>query len=86
MSNALKNVAESTANTLSELVDEARTRIEDLPPLARGRRKRSRRHWSTALVVASLGLMMVMAARRRHHADPPQTDSTGDRRKGYAQA
>ncbi len=80
MSNALKNVAESTANTLSELVDEARTRIEDLPPLARGRRKRSRRRWSTAVVVASLALVMVMAGRHRLHSDGPKADSIGDDR------
>ena len=48
MSNTLKsvvesgrNVVESGASTLSDLVDEARSRIEDLPPIALPRRRRS---------------------------------------------
>ena len=48
MSSALKNVVEtgksaveSGASTLSDLVDEARSRIEDLPVLARPRRRKA---------------------------------------------
>ena len=51
-----RNVVESGASTLSDLVDEARSRIEDLPPLARPRKRRARRRWGSILV---LGLLAV---------------------------
>ncbi len=66
MSNALKNVVESGATTLSELVDDARSMIEDLPPLA-NRRKRSHRNWSSVVVVVLLAFVAMIAAKQLHH-------------------
>lgn len=80
MSNALKNVAESTAHVWSDivdeardLVDEARDRIEDLPSLGRARRGAKNRRWMVVTLVVALGLIMVVARRRRH---APAEDST----------
>lgn len=64
MSNALKNAVESGANTLSDLVDEARARIEDLPPLANARRKRHRKSWSSVLAVVLLALFAALVVKQ----------------------
>ena len=91
MSNALKsvknvvesgrNVVESGASTLSDLVDEARSRIEDLPPLARPRRRKARRRWGSILVFGLLAIaLMGMAQRSRQHAADP-VDQTSVRRR-----
>ena len=64
MSNALKNAVESGANTLSDLVDEARARIEDLPPLANARRKRHRKNWSSIVAVVLLALVAAFVAKQ----------------------
>jgi hypothetical protein len=65
MSNALRNVAESTAHVISDLVDEARDRIDDLPSMTLGRRKTSNRRWAIILVVAVVGVLAMVACRRR---------------------
>ncbi len=67
MSNALKNAVESSASTLSDLVDGARARIEDLPPLAHARRKRARNGWTSVigLVVLAFAAMIVAKQARR---------------------
>ncbi len=67
MSSALRNAAESTAHALADLVDGARDRIEELPPIARARRKQHRTRWS---VVGIVGLVaVVLIARRMRHVD-----------------
>jgi hypothetical protein len=66
MSNALKNVVESGATTLSELVDDARSLIEDLPPIA-NRRKRTHRNWSSVIVVVLLAFVAMIAAKQLRH-------------------
>jgi hypothetical protein len=72
MSNALKNAVESGATTLSDLVGDARSLIEDLPPLANARRKRTRRNYSYIVVVAFLALAaMVTAKQLRQRSSEP---------------
>ena len=82
MSNALKNVAESTAHVWSDivdeardLVDEARDRIDDLPSLGRARHRNNNRRWTVMTLVVALGLFVVVARRRRRE-DPTGQDST----------
>jgi hypothetical protein len=72
MSNALKNAVESGATTLSDLVGDARSLIEDLPPLANARRKRTRKSYSSIVVVAFLALAAVITAKqlRQHSSEP----------------
>ena len=68
MSNALKHAVETGTSTLSDLVDEARSKIEDLPPLANARRRQSRKNWSSVFVVVVLAFVaMVVAKQVRHH-------------------
>jgi hypothetical protein len=76
MSNALKNAVESGANTLSDLVDEARARIEDLPPLANARRKRHRKSWSSIVAVVLLALFATLVAKQMR---PKSTVQAADR-------
>ncbi len=82
MSNALRNVAETTAHAWSDLVDEARDlvdeardRMPDLPPL--GRHRKSNKRW---LVMAIVGVVVVMVAmagkRRRTQSHRPTNDSS----------
>lgn len=78
MSNALKNAVESGATTLSDLVEEARSRIEDLPPLANARRKRHRKSWSSVFGIALLAVFAIIAAKQlRHHSAEPAPERTG---------
>lgn len=65
MSNALRNAAESTAHAISDLVDEARDRIEDLPSMTLGHRKTNNRRWVVLVIAGVLGLVAVVACRRR---------------------
>ena len=65
MSNALRNVAESTAHAISDLVDEARDRIDDLPSMTLGRRKTSNRRWAVMVVAAVVGMLAIVACKRR---------------------
>ncbi len=75
MSNALKNVVESGrsvvesgTSTLSDLVDEARSMIDDLPPRANARRKQTRKNWSSLFVIVLVAFVaMVVAKQVRHH-------------------
>jgi hypothetical protein len=77
MSNALKNAVESGATTLSDLVDEARSRIEDLPPLANARRKRARKNWSSVIGAVVLAFVAMVAAKKiRHHPSTPVPEPT----------
>jgi hypothetical protein len=87
-SNALKNVVESGRNvvesgasTLSDLVDEARSRIEDLPPIAHHRRKKSRKKWSSLLALGLLVLFVSVAAKqmRNHPTDQSAEHTTTSR-------
>lgn len=81
MSNTLKSAAESTvhavSDALSELVEGARDRIEDLPPLARTRHKRRTTRWTLIAVMAALGLFLFAAKRLRHDQSSSSTDSAG---------
>lgn len=63
MQSALRNAAESTAHALSDLVEGARDRIEDLPPIGRGRRKRKDRRLLAVAIVGGLVLVMLIARR-----------------------
>lgn len=93
MSNALKSAAESTVHTLSDFVEGARDRIEDvienvidnvkdeLPPLTRTKRDRHTGRW-TLIAVAAVLLVVGMMVRRRSTNDSAKaasTDSTGAR-------
>lgn len=66
MSMSLKEAAESTVHTLSELVDEATNRLEDLPVPFPRRQQHSRRRPALIVfvVVAALGGVVWMASRR----------------------
>jgi hypothetical protein len=70
MSNALRDAVESGATTFSDLVDQARTRIEDLPPLANARRRRARKHWSPVVVVLVVIALAAVTMARRHQHQP----------------
>ena len=76
MSNALRNAAESTAHAISDLVDEARDRIEDLPSLTLGRRRTNNRRWSVLVIAGVLGLLAMVASRRHRH-ETGQTSTAG---------
>jgi hypothetical protein len=83
MSNALRNVAESTAHAWSDLVDEARElvddareRIEDLPPLSRVKRHKSNKRWTVMAIVGALVVLMFVARRRQQHDGPDDKEST----------
>ena len=76
MSNALRNVAETTAHAWSDLVDEARDlvdeareRIEDLPLLSRVRRRRSNKRWIVLAIVGVFAMGALMARKRRNGHD-----------------
>ncbi len=84
MSNALRSAAESTAHVLSDLVDEARDlvegardRIEDLPPL-RDRRRSNNRRWVVVALVA-VGVLGVVFGRWRHREVAEVSDSSAER-------
>ncbi|MEP7111776.1 MAG: hypothetical protein ABI862_00790 [Ilumatobacteraceae bacterium] len=79
MSNALKNavesgrnVVESGAHTISDLVDEARSRIEDLPPLSHARRRQARKNWTSVFALVLLAVLAAMIAKRRSHQSTDQ--------------
>jgi hypothetical protein len=70
MTNALKHAVEAGTSTLSDLVDEARSMIEDLPPLANARHKQSRKNWSSVFVVVLLAFAaLVVVKKLRHHPE-----------------
>lgn len=81
MSNALMSAAESTVHAVSDafsdLVEGARDRIEDLPPLSRTRHKSHTGRWTVMIVLAVLGLMAVVAKRRGNSDNTTATDSAG---------
>jgi hypothetical protein len=74
MSNALKTMVESGANTLSDLVDEARSRIEELPPIAGPRRRRARKQFSSIALIALVALAVAVVTRRNHRRPEPAAD------------
>ena len=89
MSSALKNVVEtgksaveSGASTLSDLVDEARSRIEDLPVLARPRRRKARRRFGSIVALGLIAFaLMALAQRSRHHQEADPVDQTSVRHR-----
>jgi ferric-dicitrate binding protein FerR (iron transport regulator) len=88
MSNTLKsvvesgrNVVESGASTLSDLVEEARSRIEDLPPLARPRRRRARRRWGSILLLGLVAIALMSIVQRGKHQSADPVDQTSVRRR-----
>jgi hypothetical protein len=84
MSSSLKSAAESTVHALSDLVEGARDRIEDLPPLARARRKRNDKRVLAVAIVGALALTMFIVRRCRHSCGNQSTtehlDETRSRR------
>ncbi|MEP7115291.1 MAG: hypothetical protein ABI862_18660, partial [Ilumatobacteraceae bacterium] len=66
---------ESGAHTISDLVDEARSRIEDLPPLAHARKKRARKNWTSVFALLILVVVATAAAKRRSHQVPDRAHS-----------
>ena len=75
MSNALKTMVESGANTLSDLVDEARSRIEELPPIAGPRRRKARKQFSSIALIVLVALIVAAVTRRSHrHSTEPAAD------------
>ena len=79
MSNALKSAAESTVHTLSDFVEGARDRLEDvienvenvignvkdeLPPLKRAKHERHTGRWVVIAMVAVLFVVGMMRRRR----------------------
>ena len=76
-----RNVVESGASTLSDLVDEARSRIEDLPPLARPRKRRARRRWGSILVLGLLAVALMGVAQRSRQKSADPVDQTSVRRR-----
>ncbi|HEX3089178.1 MAG TPA: hypothetical protein VHQ23_11020 [Ilumatobacteraceae bacterium] len=76
MPNALKNVVESGATTLSDLVDDARSMIEDLPPLAHARHKKARKNWTPVVVLVLVAFVAVFAAKQLRHPSPTTAEST----------
>ena len=92
MSNSLKNVVESSANTLSDtfsdlsdtfsdLVGEARSRLEDLPVLARPRRKRARRRWGSVALLALVAVLLLAMTQKSRRQDADPVDQTSVRRR-----
>ncbi|MEO8267574.1 MAG: hypothetical protein ABI706_18890 [Ilumatobacteraceae bacterium] len=73
MSNALKTMVESGASTLSDLVDEARSRIEELPPIAGPRRRKARKQFSSIALVVLIALAIVVVTKRNHRQSKEQT-------------
>jgi hypothetical protein len=80
MSNALKNAAETTVHAFSDLVEDlvegARDRIEDLPPLAKSRR--ARRGFPWPLVVVALAIAAVVVGMKRMRRGSTSPTSTRD--------
>jgi hypothetical protein len=56
------------------LVEGARDRIEELPPIARARRKRQDRKWLVVAIVAAVGLIVLIVGRRQRSATAGQLD------------
>jgi hypothetical protein len=92
MSNSLKNVVESSASTLSDtfsdlsdtfsdLVGEARSRIEDLPVLARPRHRRARRRWGSVALLALVAVLLLAMTQKSRHQDADPVDQTSVRRR-----
>jgi hypothetical protein len=74
MSHALKNAAESTVHAFSDLVEGARDRLEDLPPLSHGRRRTNHNRLMIIVVCAVVGLAVVIVRRGRQR--PVDENST----------
>ncbi len=72
MSNSLKTMVESGAHTLSDLVDEARSRIEDLPPIAGPRHRRARKQFSSIALIALIALAIAVVTQRKHRHSTEQ--------------
>jgi hypothetical protein len=66
MSSALKNAAESTAHVLSDLVEGARDRIEDLPSIGHARHKRRGTSWLVVAIAGALGVVLLIVRHGRH--------------------
>lgn len=82
MSSSVKSAVESSASTLADLVDEARSRIEDLPPLSRQRHRANRRRLAPFVIFGLLAVVvwvMMMQRGRRHDVDPVDQSSVRHR-------
>lgn len=81
---SIKHAAESTVHTLSDLVDEARDRIEDLP-IGRSRRRNGKQKWMALLVLGLLAVTAMVVGRRRHNGhDRTEPATPPSRERSFA--
>jgi hypothetical protein len=77
MSNALKNAAETTVHAFSDLVEDlvegARDRIEELPPLSKSRRARRGFPWPLVAVAVVVAAVVVGMKRMRRAGNGTQS-------------
>ena len=81
MSSSLKTAVESSASTLADLVDEAKSRIEDLPPLSRQRHRNNRRRVAPFVLFGLLAVVVWMMAQRGRHNDVDPVDQSSVRHR-----
>jgi hypothetical protein len=81
MSSSLKTAVGSSASTLADLVDEARSRIEDLPPLSGQRHRRNRRRVAPFVAFGLLAVVVWMMAQRGRHNDVDPVDQSSVRHR-----
>jgi hypothetical protein len=83
VSSSLRTVVETGASTLADLVDEARSRLDDLalPQLARARRRQTRKRIAQVAVIAAIAVIVAMVVQRgrRHDVDPVDQSSVRHR-------
>jgi len=85
VSSSLKTVVETGASTLAELVDEARSRLEDLPiplpQLSRARRRQTRKRIAQVAVIAAIALVVAMVVQRGRRQDVDPVDQSSVRHR-----
>ena len=79
MSNSLRSAAESTVHMLSDLVDDARDLIEDLPHPGQ-RSRRPLLWWAIGIGALATVALVVTARRRRRNAAEAMVDVNSPRR------
>ena len=74
MSNSLRSAAESTVHMLSDLVDDARDLIEDLPHPGQRSRRPLLLWWAVGVGALATVALVVTARRRRRNAAEAMVD------------